>query len=40
MHALLIEWVLANSDEYHFLKWVLATPLSHSSVCKIHTWYI
>ena len=25
-------WVLANSDEYHLLKWVLATPHSQSNV--------
>ena len=35
-------WVLTNSDEYHLLKWVLASrpsPLSQSNVCKIHMWY-
>ncbi len=38
MNVVIFKWVLANSDEYHLLKWVLATPLSQSSVCKIHTW--
>ncbi len=28
MNIVIIKWVLANSDEYHLLKWVLATPLS------------
>ncbi len=30
--------VSVNRNEYHLLKWVLATPLSQYSVCKIHTW--
>ncbi len=37
-NIVIFKWVLANSDEYHLLKWVLITPLSQSSVCKIHTW--
>ncbi len=38
MNIVIFKWVLANSDEYHLLKWVLVTPLSQSSVSKIHTW--
>ncbi len=37
MNIVIFKWVLANSDEYHLLKWVLITPLSQC-VCKIHTW--
>ena len=37
---IIFKWVLANSDEYHLLKWVLATPLSQSSMCKIQNSHV
>ncbi len=34
MNIVIFKWVLANSDEYHLLKWVLITPLSNLVYAK------